>query len=199
MMGKRYLPAILAAARQALRDEFVAGTDAEFPEDELAVYAGKVLIKISERSPRGVVETVESDGTKEIDLSDSDNVAGDLIGDRVLKVEYPIDNDPPTFEDFTIFGDTLRITDTTPTSGEDVNLYCEEVHVITGSSSSLTPSMEEVLIDGVVSLAATAFLNKYRDQIVPSSIQMYQAWADRRTLAYQSGLDDISDRKTWQF
>jgi DNA-binding ferritin-like protein (Dps family) len=93
----------------------------------------------------------------------------------------------------------LRLTDTTPTSGEDVYLYCHEVHRLTESSSTLSPDLEKVLIDGVVAMTAMAFLNKMRDQIVPSSIRLYEAWAAFKEADYKAGLREIAKSNVWQF
>jgi hypothetical protein len=194
-MGKRYLSAIRATVRQFLKDEFQESIDPEFPDDELDLHVSECLIDISKVCPYEVKETVESDGTKEIDISDVE----DLIGEKVVKVEYPAGNDPPSFQQFTKFGDTLRLTDTTPTSGEDIYLYCHEVHQLTESSSTLGPDLEKVLIDGVVAMTAMAFLNKMRDQIVPSSYQLYATWAALKEGDYKAGLRDIAKTNVWQF
>jgi hypothetical protein len=194
-MGKRYLSAIRATARQFLRDELQEDVDEEFPNEELDRHIGECLIEISQKSPYETIETAESDGTKEIDLSDIEN----LIGEKVVKVEYPTGNDPPSFEEFTKFGDTLRLANTTPTSGEDIYLYCHEVHQLTESASSLSPDIEKVLIDGVVAKAAMAFLNKMRDQIVPASYQLYATWANNRFAIYQLGFRDIAKTNVWHF
>jgi hypothetical protein len=194
-MSKRYLSSIRTVVRQFLRDEFQEDIDYEFPDDEIDLHIGDCLIDISKVCPHEVKETIESDGTKEIDISE---VSG-LIGEKVVKVEYPTGNDPPSFTGFTIFGDTLRLTDTTPTSGEDVYLYCHEVHQLTESSSTLSADLEKVLIDGAVAMTAMAFLNKMRDQIVPNSIQLYAAWANNKFAIYQLGLKQIVRTQIWRF
>jgi hypothetical protein len=186
---------IRTIVRQMLRDEIKESTDAEFADDELDIYINKVLVKISQRQPYEVIETVESDGTKEVDISTINN----LIGEKIIKVEYPTGNDPPTFEEFTIFGNTLRFIDTTPTSGEDIYLYCHEVHQVTESSSTLSADLEDVLIDGVVTEAAITWLNKMRDQIVPTSIQYYREWANERLILYRDGLNLLTKPKVWKF
>ena len=143
---------IRQTARQLLRDEFKGEESSEFASDELDIYINECLIEVSQHSPYEVRETVVSDGTREISLSS----ITDLMGEKVVEVEYPIGNYPPDYiRDFDIFGTTLRLnSDTAPTSGENIYLYCHKVHSLTETASSLTPELEKTLVDGVVAKAA---------------------------------------------
>lgn len=186
--------AIREIARQLLRDEFQGDADQEFADDELDLHINKVLVEISNKRPYEVKETVESDGTREIAL----DAIKDLIGDKVIRVEYPTGNYPPSELKFSIFGNTLTL-ESKPTSGEYIYLYCHRVHQVTESASTLSPDLEEVLIKGVVASAGMAFLNNTRKQIVPSSMRLYQAWVDRQSINYQISLNQITRPKAWEF
>jgi len=188
------LSGIRATARQFLRDEFSSSNDYEFADDELDLHINKVLVEISNVSPYEVKETIESDGTREIDLSE---ITG-LIGDKVVKVEYPTGNYPPSELEFSIFGDSLTL-ESEPTSGEDICLYCLKVHELTESSSTLKQGEEEVLVDGTVALAARSWLNRMRAQIVPASAKWYHDWASEHYAIYQKGLDSITPAKGWKY
>jgi hypothetical protein len=191
-MSKKTFSAIRETVRQLLRDEF-SEEETEFADDELDIHINECLVEISQRRPYEVKETVESDGTKEVDISEIENLL------EVEKVEYPTGSDPPSFQKFSVFGDTLRIEDTTPTSGEDIYLYCHKVHQVTESASTLKPDLEKVLVEGVVAKAAMAFLNKMRDQIVPASFRLYQGWATQQFVIYQNSLNSITRPKVWDF
>jgi len=197
-MATKNLSAIRAVVRQFLNDEFVSGTEYEFKDDELNLYIGKILGKVSQRRPYQVKETVVSDGTREVDLSDIEDL---LLPDSIVKVEYPTGNEPPTFCDFSIFGSTLRFDDVTPTSGENIYLYCEKVHQLTETVSecTLTSVMEDVLIEGAIASAAQSWCNRMRNQIVPQSYNWHKAWANEQFLIYQNSLDDITPQKEWEF
>ena len=187
------LEAIQATVRQLLRDEFEESQDYEFADDELEIHISEVLIEVSQRRPYEVKETVESDGTKEVDISE----ITDLL--EVEKVEYPVGSDPPSFEKFSIFGNTLRIEDTTPTSGEDIYLYCRKVHQLTDTTSTLSPDLEKVLIEGAVAKAAMSWLNKMRAQIVPQTYRWYHDWAAQQFAIYQNSLNQITRPRVWEF
>jgi len=191
------LSGIRGIVRQILKDEFVSGTDYEFAEDELDIHIDQALIEVSGVCPYEVRETVESDGTIEIDLSDIE----DLIGDRVEKVEYPTGENPPDYiHDFSIFGNTLTLnTGSAPTSGEDIYLYCHKVHTLTESASTLSPDLEKVLVEGAVAKAAQSWLNKMRAQIVPASAKWYHDWANSHLLLYRDSLNSITPAKGWKY
>lgn len=189
------LSAIRETARQLLRDEFQTSVDYEFADDELDIHINEVLTEISQYSPYEAKETVVADGTTDISLSAITN----LIGDKVVEVEYPTGSVPPSFiNDFTIFGNTVTLN-TKPTSGANIYLYCHKVHSLTESASSLTADLEGVLIKGTVAKAAQAWLNGMRAQIVPSSQRWYQGWADRQLMIYQASLDSITRPRVWKY
>jgi len=185
--------AIRHTARQFLRDEFkVAGTD--FANDELDLHINEVLVEISQANPYIVEETLESDGTRKLDISG----ITDLL--EVAKAEYPTGNDPPDYRNVSVMGNTLRIDITTaPTSGDDVYLICHKVHQLTESTSTLNSALEKVLVDGVVAYAARAWCNRMRSQIVPASSRWYQNWANNQYIIYQNSLRGITPYKVWKF
>lgn len=196
MAETKYLASLIARVRQFLRDELVdADTATEFEEDELKLHIGHIVTEVSQRSPYEVRETVVSDGTQEISIAS----ISDLIGDKVIRVEYPVGNDPPSYLEFTKFGSTLTLTGTTPTSGENIYLYCHKLHSVTETSMSLSADLERVVIEGAVANAAQAWLNKMRDTVVPSSVRVYQAWVDRQLGLYRNSLNSISKPKVWQY
>jgi hypothetical protein len=193
-MGKGYLSDIKNTVRQLLRDE-LEETTAEFDSDELDRHIGQCLIEISQVNPYEVQESVDSDGTQEISLA----LIGGLIKDRIVRVEYPVGNDPPSYLEFERFGSTLRVKDTTPTSGEAIYLYCQKVHEVTEVSTSLAADLEGVLVKGVVAYAALAWLNKMREKIVASSAILYQAWAKDQLILYRDALNSITASQVWEY
>jgi len=192
------LSTIRQTVRQILKDEFVSGIDYDFKPDELDIHIGEALIETSQACPYEVRETVESDGTIEIDLSDIE----DLIGDKVEKVEYPTGSEPPDYiYDFSIFGNTLTLnTRSAPTLGENIYLYCHKVHTLTESASTLTSDLEKVLVDGAIALTARSWLGgEMRKQIIPNTMKWYHAWANEHYTIYQKGLDSITPVKAWEY
>lgn len=156
----RTLSAIRTNIRQLLRDEFVSGSDFEFPDDEIDIHIANCLIEISQRMPYEVKETLTATASKELDISSID----DLL--EVVKIEYEVDGEPPNYHNCSVFGDILRMdVSSSPAAGDSIYLFCHKVHQLTESSSSLKPQLELLLIEGVVAYVAQAWLNTIREQL----------------------------------
>ena len=185
--------AIRHTARQFLRDELKAAST-DFAVDELDLHINEVLVEISQKNPYIVKETVTSDGTREIDISEIENLL------EIDYAEYPTGNYPPDKRNISIYGTTARLDiDTAPTSGNDVYLWCHKVHSLTESASTLNPALEKVLVEGVVAKAALAYLNQMRSQIVPQTYRWYHDWANNQFLIYQNSLNGITRPRVWEF
>jgi len=119
---------------------------------------------------------------------------------KIVKAEYLTRQTPPKFRNVKVFGDIVTLDiDFTPTDGDEVFLYCHKVHTLTESSSTLSPDLEKVLVDGAIALAARSWLNKMRNQIVPASSRWYHDWANEYYTIYQKGLDSITPAKAWKY
>lgn len=122
----------------------------------------------------------------------------DLI--EVERAEYPTRQTPKDYRNIKVFGDLLTLDiDSDPTDGDEVFLYCHKVHQLTDSSSTLSPDLEKVLVEGAVAKAALSWLNKMRDQIVASSAKWYHDWANNHYLIYQNSLRSITKPRVWKF
>lgn len=196
-MAKKTLSAIRAIIRQKLRDEFASGKDYEWEEDELDIHIADCLAEISESSPYQVKETLTTTaGSVELDISSIE----DLL--YIDEVEFRVGQTPKQMRNCTIFGDTLTIeTDLSPAADEDVYLYCAKTHQLTGSSSTLNPQLERVLIIGVCSAAAVAKARTLIDKVnigggrTPADMQ---AWGLAQLALYNMGLDRISEPRIYQ-
>lgn len=132
---------------------------------------------------------------KEVDISDIE----DLL--EVEKAEYPTRQNPQRFRDVEVFGYILRLNvDATPDDGDEIFLYCNKVHSLTGSASTLKANLEKVLVEGVVANVAQAWCaEQKRKDIVPASVQQHQDWADKQLAIYLRNLDLITKKEVWEF
>ncbi len=198
-MGK-LISEIREEIRQTLQDVFQSGLDLTWMDDELDQAIESTLLEISRVSPYESKVTVESDGTKKIDLSAiTDFDPADLIS--VEKIEYEVDQDPEQFHNVSRFGDILTIAiDTAPTDGEDIYLYCHVVHTLDEEESTLDRRQESLLVKGAAAQAAISKSRKYIDSVnvggagVPS--QLYN-WGSGRLEEYKRGLWGIRAAKKW--
>jgi len=267
------LSAIRAIIRQMLRDEFAAGTDLDWEDDELDIHINECLAEISEHRPYKVKEVLTTIAkSKVLDISSIE----DLI--RIKKLEYPTGSDPRDFRNLieldaeTIEIDTTRTPDAggsgtltgtvtfangsaaitgsgtlfstelkagyhikkstgtrwyriysiesetaltlaepcLDTSGADVvdssqycyetvYLYCEKPHIITETSSTLSPQLERILIQGVCGYAAISKAQSLINGInigggrTPSDMQ---AWGNGKLALYKIDLRRLAKPKT---
>lgn len=188
---------IKAMVRQFLRDEFTSEELLDFKDEELDRHTDHCRVDVSQESPYEDRETVSGNGTKELDIS---SIEG-LIGEKVEKVEYPVDSDPPEDCKFSIFGNILRLhIDSAPPSGKNVYLYCQKVHQLTDSASTLSAELEKVLVDGVVAKAAQSWCaEQMRKDIIPASLKLHQNWADKQFIIYQNSLNSITKPRAWEY
>lgn len=184
--------------------QFVAGDVGKTVYNSTDKTTAKVTVYNSESDltlDTDIVESGESyyiyhyGGTSGKDLNKSSIT--DLI--EIKRVEYPTRQDPQKFTKFRVFGDIVTLPDITPSDGYEVFLYCNKVHTLTESSSTLDQPLEKVLVEGVVAKAAQSWLNKMRDQIVPASAKWYQDWADKHLIIYRNNLDTITPAKSWKY
>jgi hypothetical protein len=185
-MPRRKLPEINEYIRQFLKDEFSSGGEYTWDSDELNLIIDQVLIEVATFSPRVVRETVTSDGTKYIDLSDIE----DLIDD--LEVEYPEGD----FVNFNRRGDILTLMmNEAPAAGASVYLHCAKTHILTITESSLHPQEELLVIQGATARAAIARARVMINDINVGGAQaaeQLENWGIRRLAEYKSDLSKLN-------
>lgn len=187
----RNLPALRGVIRQILDDEYVTGTTQEWDNDELDVHIGQVLIEVSEASPLGVKETVTTTASsKDVSISAIENLLW------VSKVEYPVDQSPRAFKKFSVFGTTLTIDcDRLPAAGESVYLYCSKLHTLTNTSSSLSPILEKLIVDGTCAYAALSKARKLENAVNvggANTPNQLKTWGMERLMLYRQGLSKVT-------
>jgi len=120
---------------------------------------------------------------------------------EVEKAEYPTRQFPPNFMNVKVFGNVVTLdVDSEPTNGDEVFLYCEKVHQLTESTSTLDSTLEDVLIKGAVAYTARSWIGgEMREQIIPNTVKWYHDWANEHYLIYQRALGSITKSKAWKY
>ena len=186
------LSTTLAKIRQRLKD-----TGTEFSTDNLKHHIDAVLEDISLAHPYVVNVTQTDDGIRDYSISGLANFASIL---EVVKAEYKVDKDPAQYRNVERYGNTVYIDITdAPASGESIYLWCNEIHTITDSATTLDTRLQRVLIDGVVAAAARDWLNQMRSDIVPAANTWYHKWANEAFALYKSSLASITIPKAHEF
>jgi hypothetical protein len=162
----KYLGDIREDVRTYLQDNYATGVTQIWKDEELDQAIESALRDLSSYSPRELIVTAVSDGTKKIDLediTDTDFDLDELIG--VVKAEYDVDQDPEQFRNVTRFANIITINiNTAPTSGDDIYFYCNMQHYLTDNESSLTAFLESILVIGAAAIAAANKATSYYNQ-----------------------------------
>lgn len=191
-MGSNY-ELIENKVRLTLR-ELVADTY-EWSTEELERHVNRALQEVSEASPyehKVAFKTVA--GSKEIALS---TYADNLL--FVIKGEYPVDNDPPSFRNVDQFGNDVALvlskSKSAMAADEDVNLYLASLHELTKTSSTMNKTEEDALIIGAAVFAAQAWMNLARTE-VKTALTLYttiETSITAMTARIEQAVTDIAD------
>lgn len=199
-MAKK-LSTIRAEVRQMLRDEFVSGQDYNWPDDELDIYIQHALAEISARKPYEVKETLTTTASsKELDISSIEDLLKGAYS--IDKLEYKTGKDPRDFRNVIVIDATTIEIDTTltPVADEDVYLFCEKLHQLTETSSTLTPQMETALLLGAAAHAAIGKAQSHVNKVNIGGARVaadMQGWGTAKMALYLSALRRLAKPKTY--
>jgi hypothetical protein len=133
--------------RLDLRD--TDASNERWSDDQLDRHIVRALHDVDRHVPREASTTIATmPGSRDIDLS---GLTG-LI--EVEAAEYPVDEFPPSYVQFSSWEQTLTLLiDRTPT-GDDVRLFYTAAHTLDGSGSTVPEHLEELLALGAAGYAA---------------------------------------------
>ena len=189
------IDALVTDVRLMLRDSIDIATETDFTDDELKTILGDVLVEVSNVSPYMVKEELTTvANTRDIDISAID----DLL--EVELVEYPVDQVPPKYRNFSQRENgklTVDYAYNLPGS-EGIYLYCNKLHSVGTTSSTLNVKEERVLILGAVAKAASQWINRTRELINTAEERL----ADNTTIASMAAritqaIDDLASARTY--
>lgn len=143
------LAQLVTKVRQDLRD---SGAPQEFTDAELERCLGRAVAEVSGARGREQKTGLTTAASRDLSLSTLSLLL------RVVAIEYPTGQWPPTYVRFTRWGSvaTLHIPNV-PTAGEAVNVSWESVHLLDGTGSSMDGAVEEVVVLGGAGYALDAY------------------------------------------
>ena len=141
------LVTIRAAVRTDLHDE--DPTNERWTDAELDRHIRRTLLEYSLHSPLEIKSTLQTvAGSRDIAVS---SLAPRV---RVVAVELPTGEYPPSYVPFSLWGDTLTLDLTAaPSSVQDVNIYWHQTHSINGSVT-FPVSHDDIVAGGAAAYAA---------------------------------------------
>jgi hypothetical protein len=135
-----------------------------------------------------------TDGSRELDVSGLSNVVA------IEAVEYPVDQDPREFVQWSLWADTLEmLIDATPGDSEDVDVYWTQLHVVDGDGSSVDPRDDQLLLAGAAGYAATEWASYATNRANvggTGAVRDYGSWGEQRLAEFRKGLRGLRRVRT---
>ncbi|MFA5309663.1 MAG: hypothetical protein WC370_09305 [Dehalococcoidales bacterium] len=141
------LAAMIALVRNDLHDE--DETNYRWTDAEITRHITRAVGELSESQPLPVKAVLATAlGSREIDISG--------LSDRtmVVAVEYPVGDTPLSFQQFSIWGDTLTITGGSQPDGSNCAIYYGARHTLDSQGSTVPVQYEDIVAGGACGYAA---------------------------------------------
>lgn len=184
------LSEMLTLVRRDLKDET---TPYQWSDDELTRHIERALKGLSERVPLPAKGTLATgNGSRELDIS---SLSGRIM---VQAVEYPVDEFPKKYQQFSIWGDTLTIISGDVPNGSNCYIYYGKLHTLDAETSTIPEKYEDIVVTGACGYAAIAWaaysINKVNvgGALTPRE---YRIWGNERLRAFKDSLKRLGRRQ----
>jgi len=179
------LSAMRALARRDLHDEDAASY--RWSDDELDRHIGRVVRETSLAVPleEKVVLTTTA-GSRDLSLIS--------LSDRVVveAVEFPLDQYPPAYVAFSLWGETLTLLlDSAPVAEQGVRVYYGKLHTLDANGSTLPAALEDVVATGAAGYAALEWASFATNRVNIGGSETwrdYLVWGEQRLAAFAAAL-----------
>jgi len=185
------LSEMIALVRKDLHDEDAGNY--LWSDSELTRHINRALKELSERMPLPAKATLPTtSGSRQVDISSLSNRV------MVHAVEYPIDEYPAKYQQFSIWGNTLTIVSGDEPNGSNCNIYYGVQHTLDAEGSTLPAEGEDLVACGACGYAAieqAAFsINKVNvgGAMTPRE---YRDWGNERLRNFKDALRRLGRRQ----
>ena len=175
-----------ARIREDLQDTDAANY--RWSDDEIDGAIERVVREFSLVYPlQQQTDIATTDDSKELDIASLEKLI------KVEAVEFPLDQEPPYYQHFAIWGDKLYMTDAG--NGNDARIRWGKLHTLDASSSTIPEQFEEVIVLGATGyLAASASAYTVDKATIAGryATANFLKWGQQRLDHYQRQLKHIS-------
>jgi len=144
------LTEMISLVRKDLHDE--DSNNYRWSDDELTRHTGRAVGELSEALPLPAKATLPTTaGSNELDISS--------LTDRIMvaAVEYPVGANPPDYQQFAIWGDTLTIMSDSQPDGSNCYVYYGARHILDTQGSTIPAKYHDLVAGGACGYAAIAW------------------------------------------
>lgn len=183
------LSEMITLVRRDLRDE---ATPYQWSDEELSRHINRALKELSERVPLPVKATLTTvSDSRELDISS--------LTDRVMvqAVEYPVDELPPKYQQFSIWGDTLTIISGEEPNGSNCYIYYGKLHNL-DATSTLPAKYEDLIATSAAGYAAVSWAAHAINKVNVGGVMTpreYRIWGNERLRTFKEALKRLGRRQ----
>jgi hypothetical protein len=138
---------------RALKDSY------KWEDDELDRHIAHALKELSHHVPyEATADIATTAGSREVSIASlSDRI-------RVLAVEYPVGKQPPRYQRFSLWQDTITLLGDTVPDGSGCRVYYGKLHTIDAEGSTVPAPLEDVVSLGAQAYALQAYASYALDR-----------------------------------
>lgn len=162
-------------------------------DSEIIRYINRAVKELSERVPAPARATLATTAdSREIDLSS--------LANRVMveAVEFPVDDYPPSYQRFSIWGDTLTVVSGSEPDGSNCRVYYGTLHTLDAQGSTLPVKYEDLVVTGACGYAAVAWAANAINRVNVGGADVsreFRLWGSERLAVYQETLRRLGRRQ----
>ncbi|HEU0072585.1 MAG TPA: hypothetical protein VFS30_01100 [Dehalococcoidia bacterium] len=191
------IDALVALLRIDLHDE--DSENYRWVDATLERHLERAVAELSAVRPQEVLtELATTEGSRVIDVSAEFT---DLV--RIEAVEYPVDQEPRAFVQWSLWADNLELlVDATPGDADPVNAYWTALHVVDGNGSTVPAQYDALLLTGAAGYAAqewASYATNRANVAGPGAVRDYGSWSAARLEEFRAGLRRLRRLRTAAF
>jgi hypothetical protein len=185
------LTEMIALVRKDLHDE--DSNNYQWSDTELTRHINRAVVELSEKVPLPARATLPTtSGSRELDISS--------LANRVMveAIEYPLDGTPPSFQRFSIWGDTLTIISGSEPDGSNCYVYYGTLHTLDANGSTIPAKYEDLVATGACGYAAMEWAAYAVNRVNVGGTMTpreYRLWASERLGTFRERLDRLGRRQ----
>jgi hypothetical protein len=179
------IDALVALLRVDLHDE--DSNNYRWVDATLERHIERAVAEFSAVRPLEQKDTLSTTaGSRELDVS------GLAALVRIEAVEYPVDQEPRRFVQWSLWADTLEmLIGETPGDSEDVDVYWTALHLVDGEGSTVPAQHDGLVLTGAAGYAAlewAGYATNRANVSGPAAVDHYRALGEAALLSFHAGL-----------
>jgi hypothetical protein len=182
---------MIALVRKDLHDE--ESGNYQWSDAELTRHISRAVKELSESLPLPARATLPTTAdSREIDISS--------LSDRIMveAVEYPTGATPPSYQRFSIWGDTLTLIGGDEPDGSNCYVYYGRLHTLDANGSTVPAKCEDLVATGACGYAAVEWGVHAINRVNIGGVMApgeFRVWGSERLALFQERLKRLSRRQ----